>query len=117
MVINTAIKWRSSLVFTALDAVMTRLTVSLGHIQILLGIVLYFISPKVAFSSESMNSPIIRFFTLEHSVMMILAVAFLTIGSISARKTVSNKIKAKRIFIWFLIALLVILAAIPWPCR
>lgn len=111
------IRWRfisSPDKFSSLPAMFT---VSLAHLQLLTGIILYIISPKVLFSGEMMSSSLLRFFTVEHSFMMLVAVSVLTIGNIRAKKALTDKVKAKRIFFWFISALIIILAAIPWPFR
>src|SRR5581483_10174135 len=86
-----------------------------AHIQLLVGIALYFISPKVMFNSAMMTNDVARFFTMEHSVMMLIAIALITIGRVSSRKAAIDAAKFKKAFWFFFIALLVILAAIPWP--
>lgn len=86
------------------------------HTQLMIGIVLYFISPKVNFSSEMIKSDLLRFFTLEHSVLMLLSVALITIGYSRAKKNKNNR-GYQQILIYYLIALLIVLVAIPWPFR
>src|ERR1700759_494404 len=44
-----------------------------AHTQLLIGIVLYFLSPLVAFNSTTMKDPVTRYFTVEHWLMMIIA--------------------------------------------
>jgi nitrate reductase gamma subunit len=110
-------KWQSSTLFTKGDSLVAAITVHASHLQLLLGFILYFISSKVMFNKEAMSSPILRFFTVEHIFMMLIAIAFLTIGNIKAKKASESKQKAKYIFWWFVAALVVIMAAIPWPFR
>ena len=86
-----------------------------AHTQLLVGLIMYFVSPCVQFNGDSLKAPEIRFFTMEHSVMMIIAIALITIGRISSKKATTDASKFRRSFIYFLIALLVIFAAIPWP--
>ena len=86
-----------------------------AHTQLLVGLALYFMSSKVMFNSGTMQNNIARFFTVEHSTMMLIAIALITIGRISSKKAVSDTAKFKKAFWFFLIALLVIFAAIPWP--
>jgi hypothetical protein len=86
-----------------------------AHTQLLVGLVLYFISPKVMFTADTMKNNVSRFFTMEHSVMMIIAIALITIGRISSKKAATDEAKFKKSFWFFFIALLVIFAAIPWP--
>jgi hypothetical protein len=85
------------------------------HTQLLVGIVLYFISPMVMFTGAAMKDDQLRFFTMEHSVMMLIAIALITIGRISSKKAATDSAKFKKAFWFFLIALVVIFAAIPWP--
>jgi hypothetical protein len=87
------------------------------HLQLLLGIVLFFMSPKVQFSGNVMSDDVFRFFTLEHTVMMVFAVILVTVGSVKAKRALNDKGAFRRLFWYFLIALLIILAAIPWPFR
>lgn len=82
------------------------------HIQLLIGIVLYFISPKVNFENTFSN-PASRFFTVEHTIGMLLAIALITIGYSKSKKSQRHK----TIFIFYLFAFVIILASIPWPFR
>jgi Ca2+/Na+ antiporter len=110
-------KWLSKSTFTKSDSLAAAITVHMSHLQLLLGFILYFISSKVMFSKDAMISPIVRFFTVEHISMMVIAIALLTIGNIQSKKTEDNRKKAKLIFWWFFVALIVIMAAIPWPSK
>jgi len=87
------------------------------HIQLLLGLGLYFISPYVRFSDfgEVMKDPHLRFWTVEHITLMLIAIALITIGRSAVKKTSNPITKHKRIVIFYGIGLLLILAAIPWP--
>ncbi|HEV7348506.1 cytochrome B [Telluribacter sp.] len=84
------------------------------HIQLLLGIILYVISPKVEFGM--MSERLYRFFTVEHSLMMLLAVVLITVGRVRSRKT-EGPIKHRTVLYFFAMALIIILVAIPWPFR
>jgi hypothetical protein len=86
-----------------------------AHIQLLTGFVLYIISPKVVFSASSMQSPILRFFLVEHVLIMLLAVTLLTVGYIKLKKRISSGISSRLVFWYYLSALILILAGIPWP--
>ena len=83
-----------------------------AHLQAVLGLGLYFMSTKVDFSSTTMSSPVHRFFTMEHTLMMLIAIILITVGYGHAKKA-----NAKKVFTYYLIALIVILIAIPWPFR
>lgn len=85
------------------------------HTQLLVGLILYFFSPFVKFGGDAMKDTEIRFFTMEHSFMMLIAIVLITMGRIMSKKAADDAGKFKRLFWFNLIALLVIFAAIPWP--
>ncbi len=87
------------------------------HTQILVGIILYFISPKVMFNEHTMKEAVIRFFTVEHGLMMLIAFVFLWLGRYKAEKANDPLTRHKRYAIWFGLAVLMLLIAIPWPFR
>ncbi|MEX0720613.1 MAG: cytochrome B [Balneolaceae bacterium] len=87
------------------------------HIQLLIGLVLFFISPKVAFVEGMMGDSIMRFFTVEHTLMMIIAIALITAGFSTAKRTIDATAKHKKIAVYYGFGLLIMLAAIPWPFR
>ncbi len=115
IVVNSLIKWIKKSDFKKGDEKLTTFSTMAVHIQLLLGIILYFISPKVIFSAETMKNDILRFFTVEHSVMMLIAITIITIGSISVKKATNSPVKFKRAFLYFGTGLLIILLMIPWP--
>jgi heme A synthase len=88
-------------------------TMIFSHFQLLIGIILYFVSPKVQFNASTMSNSMLRFFTMEHAIMMLLYVVLITIGKKKADLNKSNKLT----LIFFGIAFLVLMAGIPWPFR
>lgn len=87
-------------------------------IQMLLGIILLFVSPYVSFDmGTTMKTPGLRFFTVEHTIMAIIAIALVHIGRSKIKKLTDDARKHRTALIFFGLALLVILALIPWPFR
>lgn len=90
-------------------------------IQFLVGIVLYFTSGWSSQWKSGMQSVMsqsyTRFFTVEHATMMILAWILVHIGRAMVKKGSSDAEKHKKALIFFGVALLLILLAIPWPFR
>lgn len=84
-----------------------------AHTQLVVGILLMFVSPMVQFGN--MNDEEIRFFTWEHSSMMIIAIVFMTLARMLSKRAKTDVGKFRRLFIFSLIALLIIFMAIPWP--
>lgn len=91
-----------------------KITKWLFYLQIILGIVLLFISQKVIYGEGFMKSSDLRFFGMEHPLMMLIAVGFIAIGLFRSKKKKSALQKYKNIAFYFFIALLVMLFMIPW---
>jgi membrane protein DedA with SNARE-associated domain len=87
------------------------------HTQLLIGLVLYFTSDKVQFIEGWMKSPLLRFYGMEHLAGMLIAIVLVTIGHSKSKKAVSSSDKFKAIKLWYVLALILILAFIPWPFR
>ncbi|MDB2588515.1 hypothetical protein N9Y33_01440 [Bacteroidia bacterium] len=86
-----------------------------SHIMLLIGLAQWFLGSwglkliQNVGIGEVMKNASQRFFAVEHTFTMIIAIALITVGGVSVRKGKSN---AK----WFyLIALILILMRIPWP--
>lgn len=89
-------------------------------IQLLIGLILYFSNgwfESLKHIGASMKDPMVRFFTIEHSVMMIIAWILVHAGRIAVKKAATSSLKFKKSLLFFGIALLIILVAIPWPFR
>lgn len=96
-------------------------TISLD-IQILLGLILYFVLSPITTSAFSdfggaMGNASVRFFLVEHLAMMVIAVALAHIGRSLSRKADSDNSKHQRAAIFFTLAILLIIAGIPWGDR
>jgi hypothetical protein len=90
-------------------------------IQLLLGILLYFVYSNWALKaildkgmSFVMGESQYRFFAIEHLFYMVLALVFAHLGSALPKRVEDEVSKHKRAAIWFSLALLLILAGIPW---
>ena len=110
-------KWRSNAPYTEGDRKLNMVTMIAAHVQFLLGLILYFTSPKVNFAAEAMKETVSRFYLVEHSFMMVLAIILITIGYSKSKKAIEENKKFKTVFSFFLGALLLVLAGIPWPFR
>jgi len=105
--------------FSKTDNFFRHWTATLFHIQLIIGIILYIKSPIVGYFwsnfSEAIQHLEIAFFGIIHFLLMISAIVIVTIGSALAKRRTSDSAKFKTMFWWFVIALIVLLIAIPWP--
>ncbi|MFD0766345.1 cytochrome B [Mucilaginibacter lutimaris] len=82
------------------------------HTQILLGLVLYFLSPNVRFGGGVMKDATARYWTVEHITMMLIAMILITIGHSKSKKAVLPEAKHKAIAVFYTIAFAIIVVAI-----
>lgn len=89
------------------------------HIQLVIGLILYFISPVVESAlsdmSATMQDPVLRFWAVEHIATMIIGIVLITIGYSTAKRATIDKAKFTRIALFYLIGFVLIVSTIPWP--
>lgn len=101
------------------DSAIISVFVGLLDSQLLIGLILYFwISPITSNAWVGDVFPIkntsIRYWAIEHSSMMIIAIVLAHIGKAKTKKLLNSAKKFKTQFIYFGIVLLLILSRIPW---
>jgi len=90
------------------------------HLQLILGLSLYFLSPlgmkSIATNGMStiMKDSALRLNAVEHPMVMILVVVFITIGYSKHKKKLVSTPKFKMLAIFYSIALVLMLSRIPW---
>lgn len=95
-----------------------------ADLMLLIGIALWFTSDKWGYSQIKaagmeavMKNSTLRFFTIEHMIGMLIAIILIHIGKAQGKKRIADKSKHRRTLIFYLLALLIILASVPWPFR
>lgn len=116
---NAIVKLVSKKPFVPHDFRISLFALIVMHLQLLIGLVLYFVSPYFsAFSDEGMGNIMknetLRLYLIEHPITMILAIVFITIGYSKHKKKLSSNKKFKTLSIFYSIALLLLLSRIPW---
>lgn len=89
-------------------------------IQVVFGMLLYFNNgwfDKLKHLGIYMKDTNQRFFVLEHWLLMLIAWTLVHAGRTAAKKAATDQMKYKKTLIYFGIAFLLILIAIPWPFR
>ena len=86
----------------------------LAHTQLLIGGILYFVSPMSKSGlndlGAAMKDSTLRLYTLEHPLMMILAIVLITMAYSKSKKDLSGQLKHKVKIVYYGIALLLILS-------
>ena len=117
-VINAIIGLTQKKEFTHKDFRLGLFTLITAHIQLLIGFAWYFMSPWYkglkANGGEVMKDSAARLLAIEHPIMMLIAIILITIGWSKHKKQVKSESKFKTFVIFYGLALIIILARIPW---
>lgn len=116
VIVQSLVGWTKKNKYAGSHHVMVKTNAALFLAQFMIGLGLFTISPKVLFSTEMLKSTLLRFFTLEHPLLMLIAT--LIVIHIAAKcKAYSNYMTHKRLFWLNLVALILVIVSIPWPFR
>jgi hypothetical protein len=102
--------------FTERDRKMGLLGLIPVHLQFVIGIVLYFVSPWGISnaSGDAMKDSASRLYMLEHPLIMLLAVILITVGYSRAKRLTDNRARFRSIWLFYGIAMVLVLSRIPW---
>lgn len=106
--------------YTSNHRLSATLLVASVHLQVLIGLILYFTrgwAGNWAKMPEIMSNAVLRFFTMEHLVGMLLAAVLIQIGSSKSKRQTETAKKHKTAFVFFTLGFIIIFLSIPWPFR
>ena len=113
-VVNAIIGLSSKKEFTAKDRKIALFGLISIHIQLLVGLVLYFVSPLGLPAFGNMADKALRLTSLEHPLINLIAIVLITIGWSKHKKLTTNESKFKTFSIFYGLGLVLILSRIPW---
>lgn len=103
--------------FTEKDRKIALIAFIVSHIQLLVGLILYFVSPlgfSLLTGGGAMADSAARLTAVEHPLINIVAIILITIGYSRAKKLESSRAKFRSIYMMYAIGLLLIISRIPW---
>ena len=116
--INSLAKFFGKKEYGAKDMRLALFTLITMHLQLLIGLVLFFVSPNGlnAITTNGMGglSSAARKLAVEHPTLMIIAIVLVTIGYSKHKKQRLSTPKFKKLAIFYTLALIAVLAMIPW---
>ena len=112
--INATIGYMSKKEFFPKDRKIALFALIAIHIQLVAGIILYFVSPLGKASLGEMKDAALRLTSLEHPLLNLIAIALITIGWSSHKKAAGSEAKFKKILYFYTLGLVLILIRIPW---
>lgn len=114
---KACIGYIKKLTYTKTDNALRHWTATTAHIQLIIGMILYFKSPMVKHfntSEDNINGEPI-FFAVLHIALMLTSIFLITIGSAIAKRKNTDSAKFKSTAIYFTIGIIIVFIAIPWP--
>ena len=112
--LNSILGMNSKREFAAKDKRLALIGLIATHFQLVLGLLLYFISPVGLASLGQISNSALRLTSLEHPLINVIAIALITIGWSKHKKANESQSKFKAIAVFYGIGLLLILSRIPW---
>ncbi len=118
-VVNSLSGFAGNKAFTAKDKKIALFALIATHIQLLLAMFLYFLSPyyntmKEIGMGEVMKNSELRLYIIEHPLINIISIVLITMGFSKHKTAATDKAKFKSIWLMYVIALVLILSRIPW---
>ena len=114
VIVNSIIGLTSKKEFAPKDRKIALFGLIGSHIQLLVGLILYFVSPLGFNSLGQMSDKALRLTSLEHPLLNLIAIALITIGWVKHKKATKSELKFKSFAVFYTLGLLLILARIPW---
>lgn len=105
-------KWLGKKPYTNFDNKLSLYLLIFTHLQLVVGLILYFVSPNVKFNEYTMKDSTLRYWSVEHIFLMLVAITLITVARIGVKKISVDTLKHKRLFIFNGVALLLILVSI-----
>jgi heme A synthase len=118
-VLNSAVGLSRKKPFGKNDRTIALIALIFTHVQFLLGMIMYFLSPyldaaKAGGMGAAMKDSTLRLYLVEHPLVNIIAIVLITIGWSKHKKAETSEAKFKKIAIMYAIGLVLLLSRIPW---
>jgi hypothetical protein len=117
VVVNALYRLATRKPYGNLDNKASLYLVIFAHLQLLVGLFLYYVSPNVQFNAQTMADKGIRYWTVEHLTIMLVAITLITAARIGVKKVQDERKKHLRTGVFNGIALLLIIMALAMSGR
>jgi hypothetical protein len=121
-VLNSLVGLSKNKPFAKNDRSIALIALIFSHVQLLLGLIMYFLSPYFAIAKQIGMAAVmkdvdhtgIRLYIVEHPLINIIALVLITIGWSKHKKAETDNAKFKKITVFYAIGLVLLLSRIPW---
>jgi uncharacterized membrane protein len=112
VIVTSLLGWMNRKPYTNTDNKLSLILFIATHTQLLVGLILYFVSPFVKFGETTMSDKMTRYWSVEHIFGMLVAVVLITVARSTSKRMTDDNARHKRMFIFNFVALVVIVAII-----
>jgi len=117
VIIKSLMGWLNKSPFEKADDKLSLFLFISTHTQLLLGLILFLVSPAVIFSGASMKDSVARYWLVEHSTGMLIAIVLISMARIQSKKLADSSAKFKKLFSFNIAALIIIITIISMSHR
>jgi hypothetical protein len=110
-IIKSFIGWFGKKEYDKSDNLVALILLSVTHLQLIFGVIMYFVSDKIVSMGIAMKDATLRFWAVEHGFTMLIAITFITLGRILSKKAATSELKFKKGAIFYTLAFVLILWA------
>lgn len=93
------------------DNLIALILLSVTHLQLIFGVIMYFVSDRIESMGIAMKDATLRFWVVEHGFTMLIAITLITLGRVLSKKAATSELKFKKGAIFYTIAFVLILWA------
>ena len=112
IIVTSLMGWMNRKPYTPTDNKLSLIVFIVTHTQLLVGLILYFVSPFVRFGETTMSDKTTRYWSVEHIFGMLVAIVLITLARSTSKRMSDDNARHKRMFIFNFVALIVIVAII-----
>lgn len=117
VVVVSLSKWLGKKPYTKLDNKLGLYLFIFTHLQLLIGLILYFVSDVVQFNAGTMKNAELRYWAVEHASLNLIAIVLITLARTTSKKMADDTAKHRRMFVFNVLALLIILVSLSMSGR
>lgn len=117
VVVVSLLKWLGRKPYTNLDNKLGLYLFIFTHLQLLVGLVLYFVSDVVQFNAGTMKNAELRYWAVEHISLNLVAIVLITLARTSSKKMGDDTAKHRRMFVFNVLALILIFVSLSMSGR
>jgi low temperature requirement protein LtrA len=117
VVIVSLLKWLGKKPYTNLDNKLGLYLFIFTHLQLLIGLILYFVSDVVQFNAGTMKNAELRYWAVEHLSLNLIAIVLITLARTTSKKMGDDTAKHRRMFVFNVLALIIIFVSLSMSGR